>query len=423
MSKFLLYLLISVLSSLGFIYLYLKLNDAKLKLNLKIITLFILGMIFQTLIRYYGISFISSLSYFLIFPFLYYLIYPLPKVKLVFYVIIIWVYAMILDLITMLILSFTYVIIDYDVYNNFYIVFPSFIICILFFILGNMRVVKSFTNFLYKSVNKIKYYDFVLLLLAIFTLLAAIVFSINIQKTTIGILLFLTVFSILLVFITLIKMKFLDYEYGIFLDTLRENNNFYIKMDEENRMFKHNLLANLLSVKSVSNKASRDLINELISNLNYNVDFLNQLKNIPYGLTGIIYEKICPYNNKLDVKIDNKINYDIFDVLKPKRYNVLVEKLVLMIDNALEASMLSVDKVVIINMYLEGDKIVIEVKNSFRDSIDIDSLGKLSYSTKSNSRGFGLFTILRDNEVSVNVKIINNMFVAKLTAVMNNLER
>ena len=284
-----------------------------------------------------------------------------------------------------------------------------------------MKVIKRFTSFLYKYVCKVKYYDFILFILALFTLLAAIVFSINIQTITIGILLFLTVFSILLAFITVIKMKFLDYEYVISINTLKENNNFYINMDEENRMFKHNLLANLLAVKSVSNKKSRNLIDELIGKLNYNVDFLNQLKNIPYGLTGIVYEKIHPYLDKLEIKLDNKINCDIFSILKPRRYNVLVEKLILMIDNALEASVLSIDKVVIINMYLEDDKVVVEVKNSFRDSIDIDSLGKMSYSTKGRNRGFGLFTILRSNEVSGDVKIINNMFVAKLVAVKNNL--
>ncbi len=419
MLEFLVWFVACFISTFGFVYIYYKLTNADKKIDFKIGLVYILGIVFSAIVMYYDISYIRVISYFFFFPFIYYLINPLPKGKLIFYVIIIWVYGMILDLITMLILSLGYLIFDYNAYDNFFTIFPSLIICMMFIVLGNIKVIRKFTNYLYKCVCKIKYYDFILIVLAIFTLMAAIVFSINIRKLTIGILLLLTVFAILLVFITTIKMKFLDNEYKIFLNTLRENNNFYIKMDEENRLFKHNLLANLLAVKSVSNKASRNLVNELISKLNYNVDFMNQIKNIPYGLTGIVYEKIHPYAHKLDIKLDNKIDCDIFNVLKPRRYNVLVEKLMLMIDNALEASSLSVDKIVVINMYLEDDKIIVEVKNSFADSIDVDSLGKLSYSTKGHNRGFGLFTIFRDSEVGVKVKIVNNMFVATLTAVKN----
>ena len=421
MIEFLEWFVASFISTLGITIMYYKVNKLKFHLDLKIVITFFISVFVISVIQFYDVTIFNFLVYFFFFPFLFYFIKFESVKKLIYDVIIIWLFGILLDLLTMLIISLIDICIDVDIYANSFTIVPSIIIFTMYVLFTNCKKVLNFIDSFYKQICRIRYYDFIIVVISIFTLLCAVVLAINIHKITVGLLLPFTVFSVLLVFITGIKMKFLDYEYNIFLNTLRENNNFYIKMDEENRMFKHNLLANLLAVKSVSNKASRDLINELINNLNYNVDFLNQLKNVPYGLTGIVYEKIHPYVNKLEIKIDNKIDFDIFNFLKPRRYNVLVEKLVLMIDNALEASMLSVDKVVIINMYLEDDTIVIEVKNSFKDSIDVDSLGKLSYSTKSHNRGFGLFTIFRDNEVSVNVKIINNMFVAKLVAIKNNL--
>ena len=411
-----LYFIISIITSLGFIYVYIKFNKAKIKFNFKFEILFVLAMFVQSLMKYYSINFVSSISYFIFFPIFYYILCPLPKIRLIFYTIVIWIYGMILDLIIMLVLSFIFLLFKVNIYNNYFIIIPSIILCLLLFIIGNLKIITSLTNFLYKCVCKIKFYDLILCILSIFILFAAFVFSVNIQKIKVGILLLLTVFSILLVFITIIKMKFLDFEYNLSINILRENNNFYIKMDNDNHLFRHNLLAHLLAIKSVSNKKSRELINDLILKLNFNVDFLNQMKKIPYGLTGIIYEKIVPYANKLNVKLDNKIDYDIFDVLKARRYNVLVEKLILMLDNALEGSLLSIEKIVIINIYSENNRIIVEIKNSFRNDIDIESLGQISYSTKSKNRGFGLFSILRNNEVYVDVKIINNMFVAKLTA-------
>ena len=99
----------------------------------------------------------------------------------------------------------------------------------------------------------------------------------------------------------------------------------------------------------------------------------------------------------------------------PRRYNVLVEKLVVSLDNAIEASLNSKNKVVIINLYDDEDNIYIEIKNSFAHNLDIDNLGNLNYSTKGKRRGLGLFSILRDNEASLKVKVVNNYFISLIS--------
>ena len=200
-----------------------------------------------------------------------------------------------------------------------------------------------------------------------------------------------------------------------YLKILRENNEFYIRVDDDNRIFKHNLTAKLSSIKSVGNKKTNSLIDDLIFQFNKSIDFSSSIKVIPYGLNGIIYQKLYPYLEDLNVKVNNEINYDILAVLKPRRYNVFVEKMMLALDNAIESCLKSKEKALVINIFDDEVNIYVEVENTFASDIDLDLLGTKSYSTKGKRRGLGLFSMFRNNEAKVTVKIINNLFVNKIT--------
>ena len=419
MNEFIIWLVASFISTFGIAYMYYKINGLHFSFNVKITVLFFVGVILLSLIKYFEIRIFNFLIYFFFFPFLFYSVYFKNFKKLIYQVIVIWSFGILLDLVSMIAISLISDIFNVNIYTNIFTIIPSFLIFVMYLLLSNSKIVVSFINSFYEQICRIKYYDFILFLISIFVLISAIILAINIDNLSFGLLMSITVFSIVAVFITVIKMKFLDYEYLTFINLLKENNAIYIKIDEENRIFKHNLLANLLSIKSVSNSKARELIDELIQSLNFKVDFMMKMKEIPYGLNGVIYEKIYPYMDRLNIKINNCLSVDIFSIIKLKRYNVLVEKLVLLIDNAIESSLLSAERLIVININYEDENIIIEVKNTFRNSLDVDQLGKVNYSTKGLNRGFGLFSILRNNEVKVNVKIVNNLFVAKLIAKKN----
>lgn len=148
------------------------------------------------------------------------------------------------------------------------------------------------------------------------------------------------------------------------------------------------------------------------------MDYSAKIRSIPYGLNGVISHKLNDYLDVLNIKIYNNIKFDLFDVLSPKKYNVLVEKLSLLIDNALESCLNSVEKTLIINLFSYDDIIKIEIKNTFNGKVDIESLGNINYSTKGKRRGLGLYSILRNSEVSTNVKIVNDFFVCELVTRM-----
>ena len=419
MIEFLIWFVSSLISALGVIFLYYKISSLKKCLNLLIILIILLGSFILSVSRYYDIMFLSSISYFLFYPLVFYLLKKQTVKSLVFFTLIIFIYGMILDSLSMLIISFILFVFNWHISISNLSLIMTFIVFIFMISLAHSKCVKKFTNEFFNAFQKINYPDFILVIFTIFVLLIGIVMFINLDKLSINFVLSILIFLIIFNFTFLIKYKLNSFETARFVEVLRKNNQFYISVDDENRIFKHNIVAKLLSIKSVSNHKARLLIDDLLNNFISNIDFNTHIENIPYGLNGILYQKIYPFLNNLEIKINNEIYYDIFEVLNPRRYNVLVEKIVISLDNAIEASLKSVDRILIINLYEENNYIVIEVQNSLVDSIDVDFLGSINYSTKKRNSGLGLFSAMRDKEVSMDIKIINDMFVSHLEAKKN----
>lgn len=422
MIEFIIWFIACFFSTLGIVYIYYKFVNVD-KISLGCCIFFLIGVFLITIIRYYHIYILNYIFYFLFYPLLFYFLKRLTLKHIIYYTVIIWFYGMALDLLSMFILSLLSLFLDLNVYENIiYNTGPVLITFLLMLCIGNCSIIKNFTYSFYERLNKIKHYDLILIILSLFTLIVAIAISLNIKTLSIGGLLILLILMIFMFFFLIIYVKFIVYENNAFINILKDNNAFYIKVDEENRVFKHNLMAKLLSIKSVANKSARLLIDDLLSEFNSNVDFLNHIKNIPYGINGIVYQKVYPYLGIINVKIDNKLDVDVFKLLKPRRYNVFVEKLIVSIDNAIEASLESVDKMVIINLYINDNIVFIELKNSFNANLDLDLLGTVNYSTKHKKRGLGIFSMLRNNEVKTNVKIVNGYFITILEAKINKNE-
>jgi len=421
MSKFIVWLVFSFLSTFAVFNLYNKLCGLEKKVDLKVKVFFILGVIVIAFAECYHLEFFSSILYFIFFPCLFYLMNKLPIKKLFYYVFIVWFYGIVADIFTILFTSLIFFI--FNINNNIYINYSDKVsillsLCVSFFliVLSKIKKVKDLTDKIYLKIDNIKYFDFLLAIFAIFILTMAIVMFMNVQNLDINLLIIIVLIMMIVTFIILLKYK-INYEENLkYLKTLKENNEFYIKMEDENRIFKHNLIAKLLSIKSVANKKAISLIEDLISQFNKSIDFSNSIKIIPYGLNGIVYQKLYPYLKKINIKINNEINYDIFNVLKPRRYNVLVEKVVIALDNAIESSLHSKSKNIVINMCDVDDCILIEIQNTFGNDINLDLLGNINYSTKGKKHGLGLFSIMRNNEASVSVKIVNNTFISKIKA-------
>ncbi|MDE5539271.1 MAG: GHKL domain-containing protein, partial [Bacilli bacterium] len=212
----------------------------------------------------------------------------------------------------------------------------------------------------------------------------------------------------------LIYIKLKDIEIKEFLKTLKGNNDFFDNTVTEAKIFKHNFLNKILAVKSVANKEACILLDDIIKDYNSNFESSQRFIDIHYGLKGIIYDKIHPYLNKLNVEFSYDIEEDLFDLLKPKNYNLLVEEMGILIDNAINASLQSVEKVLYVEIYRDVDKICVRVLNTFSNVIDIDEIGTKNYSTKGKFHGFGLFSIIRNSNINFGLEIIENKFISIL---------
>lgn len=421
MIKLIIWFIVCFLSTLGFSYVYFKFSDKSSKLSLKAKIVFITGILVVTILEYFELNIVTTILFFVYYPLLFYLINPVPLKKLIYYVIIIWLYATLFDLFSMNLVSFLDHMNIINLDNNWFYA-SSFLTVITFLVMlsiGKNEKIKGFTNNTYLWLTKIKYSDFSLVAFTILTFVSAFVVLSSLPNVSISLLFILLILLVIIVFILLIKFKINEAENTKYLQTLKENNEFYMKVDDENRIFKHNLAAKLLSIKSVSNKKGMLLIEDLLAQFNKNISFSDGLKVIPYGLNGIIYQKLYTHLKKINLQIINDINYDIFDFLKPRRYNVSVEKLIIALDNAIESALVSNEKIIIIHLYDEKDTINIEIKNTYSNHLNIDSLGKKEYSTKGIHRGIGLFSSLRDNEASISFKIFNGIFITKITAKKN----
>lgn len=418
MSRFFIYLIFGFLSTFSFAYLYYKLTESNKKIGLGIIIIFVLGMVAETVIQFYDYTFLSILSFFIYFPFLFYCLNPIPIKKSFFYIMIVWLYGIIVDIIFILITSLVFYFLNYNYYKNNSEIISLFLtscVSVTLILFGKIPFIKRITKKIYYKISKIRYFDLALIVFSVFIIVAGLTMFFNIDKFNVNVFSVLFIILVMFDFILFINYRVNAEESAKYLNTLKENNEFYIKMEDENRIFKHNLVAKLLSIKSVSNTKSMGLIEDLIEQFNKSIDFSRNMKVIPYGLNGIIYQKLYPWMKILKVEISNELDFDIFDMLKPRRYNVLVEKLVIALDNAIEACLKSEDKSLIINIY-DDDNICIEIENTFGNDIDLDLLGNKNYSTKGYKHGLGLFSAFRNNEASLTVKVVNNVFISRIIA-------
>ena len=168
-----------------------------------------------------------------------------------------------------------------------------------------------------------------------------------------------------------------------------------------------------------SNKKLKEYVSEKldkVSKLDDNV-WLEKLTNLPTGGTkGLVYLKI---KKMLDNNIS--IYVEIDDDLKTKNKWNNVSKyledytriLGVYLDNAIEASIESKDKQIIIEFIDNEDNIEFILSNTYKGRINVEEIDKEKYSTKGKGRGYGLSLvkdIVEKNKLISQSREINGRF-------------
>ena len=219
--------------------------------------------------------------------------------------------------------------------------------------------------------------------------------------------------------IVLLYLIHLNYEIVVLKSTndiIGQNNETLLKTLNEYRIMKHNINNKLLGIKSVGNKDTRIMINEILKEYDSNKYLKSEIPFMPSGLNGFILEKFYAYADKnLKIQIDNNVKGKILDILGPKNYNLLCEALGVTLDNALESASQTKDKIIFLE-FTETEKTVnIKVMNTFKGIIDTEKLGTIEYtSNKLNGHGLGLYSLFNKNTLYITTSIKNNFFRSEI---------
>lgn len=198
----------------------------------------------------------------------------------------------------------------------------------------------------------------------------------------------------------------------------------YEKKNDEYRAYKHELLNNLLALKSIKNKNTKEFdssLDELISLYSTKSSGIKNIYKLPSGLKCIVYYKLNDidedkYNVNVNISKQVSINLEKVD---HKEYMSLCKIMGIVLDNAIEAMKNSEGKTLNIDVYKEKDNVIIEVDNTFdKSTTDITKIYSKNYSTKGKNRGLGLYLanlLLKNSKyLHMEQRIINEYFNTKI---------
>ena len=210
-----------------------------------------------------------------------------------------------------------------------------------------------------------------------------------------------TALLILIIFISYFSYIFIHEIFDNISLTLKNkylNDNLinYQKTADNYRTLKHNLKNDLFII--ARSKDKEKAIRRTYEKYNQDEEWVNNIGSIPSGLQGIIFLKMeFAENNKVKFYMDNKIDFEKLDEGTPL-YLDTCEVIAICLDNAIEASIDTEEKLICMGLYNDDDCYTINITNSFNNFVDIDKLGEKNYSTKNRNSGIGLNYIANLNK-------------------------
>lgn len=234
---------------------------------------------------------------------------------------------------------------------------------------------------------------------------------------------FLNILFILILII--VKNNFKAKSLEMSNNMLKQNIELYEKIVNDHNIMKHNLISDLIMIKSVSGNNAQKLINEKIVLYNKNYEWINDINKIPEGIRGLICLKIIEAKKQKVTIVSDcapKTVKNITKHISSKAYLNLCEKLEVLMDNAVEAASECENKYVRIKITnIDPNKVLIEVLNPFKNEINTSKIGKIKYSTKHRDSGFGLYSFKgnKSDAIKVSFKVVDNIYIATINFLVN----
>ena len=230
--------------------------------------------------------------------------------------------------------------------------------------------------------------------------------------------------SILILILIIYFIRSKDRETNLELKNkfLENSNAIYNKISEEYEIFKHNKNNQLLTLRSLANKETKALIDEMLDNTkNSKSYFLPMFKNAPIGIKDILFVKFSDLDIKnLKINFSNECEEGITKKLSPKNYSAFLEALGIVVDNSIEAIKDCDEKIVYINIEVKAGLLLFNITNTFSSELDLEKLSEKYYTTKRKGTGIGIYSIKMNRRVKYKNSILNNKFKVIISTKIKN---
>lgn len=407
-------------------YCYKKLNNVRIISGLIYCLLVVILSLIVFVVNYYIVFKYRIIFFCLAMVIFYKLVYKDKLSDVIIKTLSIYLVVFIVDFLVslLLIIIFNGGVVDVS-YVNYVKAFSTFLVSMCLFLIFTYTKINNLIIKLSKLIkNKNEIFSFILLLMG-FVVISIITYN-NASDLkmknfipSLCVILFILIISIAMIY-QYFKNKTAEKEQKQLLELMEEYENL-LETGRENR---HEMLNNLIVLKTEKNKASEkyeelldDIIRQYQSKKSTNYSSLYKL---PSGIKGIVYYKMANIkeNEITFTSVISEEMYKLFDEMDTKLYYKVCKITGILIDNAIEASTVSDDKLLLVDIYKEKGLINIYIENTFEGTVDINLINKKGFSTKGKNRGLGLHivsTILRENDnLSLEQRVVNNKFVSIL---------
>lgn len=391
--------------------------------NFKSFSLMIFLMVLPAIIHELNYSYVFSIIIYIISIITYKYILNITYIKSTLSSSIMHILLVILDFLSMLILS---VFVSSETIRNAWyisIIFNILFICILIILFYKTKfgiIISKFVNKIVEKKQARIVFFFILVIVGMSIVLYLVSENIDINSIfTTNLAIFIILF--LLVIILFTEQSSYD-KLSMEYDSLFNYVGVFEEWIENEKFIRHEYKNQLAVLRSMTKqKVIKDKIDSIVDDMiNIDDNVVNELGDLPNGgLKGLLYYKISvAKNNKIVVEINvgNKVK-TLFKKLDAEKIKILSKIIGVYLDNAIEAAVQSNKKIISIEIYNLDSKLNIVISNSFKGEIDIIKMNQKGVSTKGEGRGNGLYFVsklLNKNEwIFAEPKIIKDFYIIK----------
>lgn len=410
-----------------FIKCYSVLNNKKLKLNVWDVLFMILISSANFMANLYLCPILKIVTFITLVVIMLKLIYKDRLINIIVVTMLFYILLMILDFLWSFLIVFLTSVLHVKIMNSLF--FKAMLtICLSINYLLIFKI-KKFLNFYQKLINLLLININHVYYLVLFLIYIAIMVITYLHFDNNTFLSFMLVFVLVTVFMSLSIFLFIQFfknktameEQKSLLEIMHK----YEGILEKDRINRHEMLNNLLALKSFKNKVSKDyedLLNDIVNDYqSKKTNTYSNLYKLPSGIKGIVYYKMANIVDK-DINFNSEISnqvYEYFDKLDAKLYFKVCKIIGILLDNAIEASMMTKKKLIFIEMFVNSENsITVLIENSTLHEVNINEISKKGFSTKGENRGYGLYLVnsmvKSTNSLALRQYMFNGNFVTEL---------